>query len=199
MIVNRITCVALLASLGLLAGCNPPRGTTSGRVDPSISTPAEVRDPRVLPVSLSEFSDQVAMEIAQDLGKRQLAPAGQRATIILGDINNKTQIVSSRDFEYVRSKTRNSLLKSEFVRGKVMWVENRARLAQLAAREGVGTVENPAGPPAYDPRYTYTLNGDMFRISRGTTNLYWMEYQLVNFSTNEIVFSSATEEKRGTF
>jgi len=182
-------------------GCQttPPRGNPSGRIDPSITTGAEVKDPRILPVGLMEFSDQVAEQFAQDIGELpEVGAGGVRSTIVLGDINNKTTIVSSDEFEMVRARIRNSLLKSKYVRGKVAWVENRARLASLAAREGVGTVNNPAGPEAYDPRNTFVINMDVFRIERGRSavNQYYVEAQLVSFQTNEILFSERYEIKQ---
>lgn len=196
--VRFVSLSAMAMVVALAFGCSsPPRGSSGGRIDIASTTGAETADARVLPVSLMEFSDQAAQQIAQDLSElKEIAPNGVRSTIILGDINNKTQIVSSDEFELARSRMRNSLLQSKYVRGKVAWVENRARLAQLAAREGVGTVDNPAGPDRYDPVNTFTLNMDVFRIGRGAVNQYYMEAQLVNFKTNEIIFSNRYEVKQ---
>lgn len=182
-------------------GCQQvPRGANTGRIDPSITTDAERTDARILPVGLMEFSDQVAQQFAQDLGDLpEIGAGGSRSTIILGDINNKTQIVSTDEFEMARSRIRNSLLSSKYVRSRVAWVENRARLASLAAREGVGTAANPAGPNAYDPRNTFTVNMDVYRLSRGQVgqvNQYYLEAQLVSFSSNEIIFSKRYEIKQ---
>ncbi len=194
---------ALLSVAGMLTAgsvaCQTevPRGTNSGRIDPSVTTDAEINDARILPVSLMEFADQAAQEIAQKLVEYpEIAPGGARSTMILGDIQNKTGIVASDEFELVRSKIRSTLLASRYVRGKIAWVENRARLAALAAREGVGTASNPAGPDAYDPRNTFTLNMDVYRINRGNTNLYYMEAHIVNFSTNEILLPITTTQKQ---
>ncbi len=183
------------------AGCQTmPQGSSSGRIDTSRTTSAERNDARILPVGLMEFSDQVAQQFAQELGDLpEIGAGGIRSTIILGDINNKTQIVASDEFEMARSRIRNSLLSSRYVRGKVAWVENRARLASLAAREGVGTVNNPAGPDAYDPRHTFTVNMDVYRLGRGQANQvnqYYLEAQLVSFQTNEIIFSNRYEIKQ---
>lgn len=191
---------ALLLVAGLGCQQSVPRGSTSGRIDPSITTDAERSDARILPVGLMEFSDQVAQQLAQDLADLpELGGQGVRATVILGDINNKTQIVASDEFEMARSRIRNSLLSSKYVRGRISWVENRARLASLAAREGVGTVNNPAGPNAYDPRHTFTLNMDVYRLGRGQNNQvnqYYLEAQIVSFQTNEIIFSDRYEIKQ---
>jgi len=182
-------------------GCGsqrPPTGYSGGRIDPSITTPAEARDARILPVSLMEASDQWSRDLAQDLAELQeVGGAGSpRATVIIGDIMNKTRIVGTDEFEVVQKRMRNNLLQSRYARGRIAWVENRARLAKLAAREGVGTVDNPAGPEAYDPRHTFTLNMDVYRIGRGPVNQYYMETQLVNFATNEIIFAKRYEVKQ---
>lgn len=186
--------LVLAASLG----CQQmPTGSDTGRVDTSRSTQAERNDPRILPVGLMEFSDQVAQQFAQDLADLpEIGAGGVRSTVILGDINNKTQIVATDEFEMARSRIRNSLLSSRYVRGKVSWVENRARMASLVAREGVGTVNNPAGPEFYDPRHTFTVNMDVYRINRGGVNQYYLEAQLVSFATNEILFSNRYEIKQ---
>jgi hypothetical protein len=193
-----VTLTALVA-----AGCQtePPRGYGSGRIDPSITTGAEVNDPRILPTSLNEFADYLSRELAQDLAERpEFAPNGMRSIVLLGDIDNKTQIVSSSEFEYARNKVRANLLQSRFMRSKVMWVENRARMASLANRESVGTANNPAGPEAYDPASSFALNMNMYRVSRGpgsgTTNQYGLFAQLVNFATNEIIFEKYYEVKQ---
>ena len=55
-----------------------------------------------------------------------------------------------------------------------------------------------ADPPVYDPRTTYALNGDFYRIGRGETNQYYMEVQLVHFASNEIVFSDRYDAKHST-
>jgi hypothetical protein len=192
-----LSLAGLLTAGSVACKSEPPRGSNSGRIDPSITTDAEINDARILPVSLMEFSDQVAQQVAQDIGEMpEIAPGGARSTIILGDINNKTTIVSSDEFELARARIRNTLLSSKYVRGKVAWVENRARLASLAAREGVGTASNPAGPDAYDPRNTFTLNMDVYRINRGRVNQYYVEAQIVSFSSNEIILSKRYEVKQ---
>jgi hypothetical protein len=187
-----------LAAATTLVGCrNAPEGSSSNRIGTTTTTGAERKDPRILPVTLTEFSDQASRNLAQDLGEiPELGSKGVRATVILGDINNKTGIVASDEFELVKKRMRSNLLSSKYVRGKVRWVENRARLAQLAAREGVGTPEVPAGPNSYDPRHTFTLNMDVYRINRGRVNQYYMEVQVVSFASNEIIFSDRFEVKQ---
>jgi len=189
------TCLMLTVVLG---GCaQPPRGSTGGRIDMGKTTDAERASPRILPGALIEFSDQVAQELAQDLAEvRTIRDAPSRCTIIVGDINNKTQIVSSDEFEMTRSRIRNNLLQSQYVTDRLKFVENRARIDQLRQREMVLPQEGPVGPDAYDPQTTYALNGDFYRVHRGNVNQYYMEFQLVHFASNEIVFSERYEVKQ---
>jgi len=183
--------VLLLAvtTLGLGAGCE-----TAGRIDPSVTTDAELHSSEVLPVALVEFSDWVPQQLAKDLGDIPLIrDAGQRVTVLMGDLNNKTGNVSSDEFELVRSRIRNSLLQSAYVRDRIKFVESNARMEYLRQRErGLGS----APSPDHDPGTTFALNGDFYRISRGDTNQYYLEFQLVHFQTNEIVFSKRYDVKQ---
>jgi hypothetical protein len=191
---------ALCASLAAVAlvGCdNPPSGARGSRIDPGITTEAERHSAKINPTSLQEFSDETAQRLAQDISTlpqvRRLNDDGQRATIIVGDINNKTGVVSSNDFEYVRSRLRNTLLQSDFVRDRLKFVTERARMSAIRSRESVGPNENNAEPPNYDANSSFALNGDFYRIARGNTNRYYMEFQLVSFKSNEIIWSNRYE------
>ncbi len=184
---------------GVLNGCVSDRGNSGGRIDISATTEAELDSAKVLPTSLVEFSDQASRRIVQDLVvlPRIRDDAG-RVTVILGDINNKTGIVSSTEFELVTARLRNNLINSGVARGTLRFVERRARMQDLAAREGVASEQVLADPPDYDPGTTYALNGDFYRIGRGETNQYYMEVQLVHFASNEIVFSDRYDAKHST-
>ena len=189
------------AVAALLAGCaQPPRGSYSGRVDTNYTTVPETQDARILPVALMEASSQAAQTFVQELADlpeigAQGAPGG-RSVVILGDINNKTGIVSTDEFEMTKKRIRSDLINSRYVRSKVQWVENRARLANIAAREGVGDTEVPAGPDAYPANHTFALNMDVFRINRGPVNQYYLEVHLTSFKTNEIILSKRYEIKQ---
>lgn len=190
-------CVALMA--GSIGGCKSYRGNSGGRLDVNSTTEAEWDSPKVLPASLTEFSDQASRQIVEDLVKLpQIRDNAGRVTVILGDINNKTGIVSSTEFEMVTARLRNNLINSDLARPTLRFVERRARMQNLAAREGVASNKVLADPPDYDPQTTYALNGDFYRIARGETNQYYMEVQLVHFSSNEIVFSDRYDAKHTT-
>src|SRR5690606_16779097 len=52
---------------GVLAGCQPPKGQSSGRIGISDTAEPEYRRSAVLPVVLVEFSDQFPQRLVQDL------------------------------------------------------------------------------------------------------------------------------------
>lgn len=187
---------ALLAGPVALSGCDtPPRGDRGGRIGVTEAHPSETSRSQILPTSLIEFSDIVAERLARDIidTTPRIRDADERVTVILGDINNRTQIVSSNDFEMMLRRTRSNLNNAPVTRERLMFVEDRARMMDLAQREGVARDDGTSGPDVYDPETTYVLNGDFFRISRGRANLYYMELQLVHFASNEQIFSASYE------
>ncbi len=200
---NRSTRMGLMLALGALVmvagGCVSDRGSSGGRIGIHETTEPEWDSSKVQPVSLVEFSDQAAGRIVEDLVLLpRIRDEAGRVTVILGDINNKTGIVSSTEFEVVTARLRNKLINSGPARGTMRFVERRARMQDLAAREAVAEGEFVADPPNYDPQTTYALNGDFYRISRGETHQYYMEVQLVHFASNEIVFSDRYDAKHST-
>ncbi len=189
----RLTALLLAPAL-LITGCK----TTGERISPYQTTEDEVLSARVLPVSLIEFSESAAEEFIVELhgDMPQVSSTSGRITIILGDINNQTDLVATSEFRAASQRMRSILINSDLVRDRVRWVENRARLETLANRENVANADGtPAGPDAYDPTTTYVLNADFFRSSRHETHSYYMEFTLAHFATNELVFSHATDVK----
>jgi hypothetical protein len=180
----------------VLSGCDsPPRGKDSGRVPVTDTTKAETKSRKPLIASLYEFSEQVPQQLAGELASiPQIRDHNGRVVVLVGDIANKTDIVSSNEFELVRSRIRNRLLQSGFVKEKIQFVENRARMENIAAREGVTVDLNRT----YDPATTFALSGDFYRLQRGggEVNAYYMEFQLVHFASNEIVFSNSYDVKQ---
>lgn len=185
--------LASLAALGLLAGCNTP---DDGRMDPYATSSGENRSSEILPASLLEFSDQYAQRLTQKLaGILEIAGSAKPVTIYMGDLNNLTKSVSSNEFQMVQSRIRSTLLSSDFVRKHILFKEDITRVTNMARREGQPGVTVPT-----DPASTYYLNGDFYQIQRtgagGETNLYYMEYQLVNSSTGVIIFSDRYDQKQ---
>ncbi|MFW6060513.1 MAG: hypothetical protein ACODAQ_10035 [Phycisphaeraceae bacterium] len=190
-----------LAALGLslvLAACdNPPRGARAGRVGMTDVTTEEARSGRILPGALIEFSDQVAEEMAADIaGIPRVRDTEERVTVVLGDIENNTGVVSTNDFEMMMHRMRNRLNNQPPTQEKLRFVERRGRMLDLAQREGVAREDGTTGPDAYDPETTYALNGTVYRVGRGSVNLYYMDVQLTHFASNELVAQFMYETKR---
>ncbi len=195
--VRRVAGVGMVV-VGLVgAGCatnDPPRGLPSGRVDVGHSTPAEAGDVRVLPGDYMEYADQLASALVLDLPTVPAFNQGVRSTIVYGDIMNKTGNISSAEFELVREKMKNRLMQSQSFRQNFRFLISKAQLEELRAME-----TGPSGAAVgdrIDQASTYFLNGTMYRVARGDTSLYLMTFQLVSFTSGEIVWTKDYESKR---
>jgi hypothetical protein len=176
-----------------VAGCEP----TSGRVGIGETTGPETQSREVLPTALVEFSDQGARQLVGDLNDiSRLRETDGRVTILLGDLNNQTQVTSTNDFEMMSQRLRDRLINSEHAREHLRFVADRRRMRDLARKEEVGSREGYEGPEAYDPQRTYTLNGDFYRVSRGETNQYYMRFELNHFASGETVFANSYDLKQ---
>ncbi|QQE12922.1 hypothetical protein JD969_05535 [Planctomycetota bacterium] len=184
------TLLPLLLAVLLLPACQQ-----TGRIPLDQETQAEKESTQANPIEMRQFADQVAQDMNQKIAAAPvIVNTPGKVTVIMGNFDNKTGTTSTNDFEYLAKRIRSDLINS-FASNKLKFVEKRSRMNVLAEREKIGTAATPAEPPAYDPATTYTLNGDFYRLKRQRTNLYYFEFQLVNFGTNEIVFSSSTEYK----
>ena len=212
-LMNRSGVGVLLAVLLIgpvaLVGCqktSPPR-----RVPPGETTDAELNDPRQLPVSFEEFESGAVADLLQKLPTaRGISDTQGRVTVLLGDINNTTGIVSTTDYEFVMSGIRSQLIQSGASSVKLNFVERRRRVEDLAARERVATAPAPAEAsgneirwsggsyyvPDYDASTSYGLYLDVYRVGRGNTNQYRMVLQVVSLATNDIVYSYMRDTKQ---
>ncbi len=195
------TLVTLVTLTATLTGCQPPRGDSGGRAEVTDTTRAERNDARVLPASLFEHSDAVAQQLASDLKDVPALNGDYRATIVFGDIVNKTGIVSTTDFEAFRTRIRQKLMQSQNVLRNVRFVEMKQRIDPLIQREtskNTDLLQEGNRPERKDlnPAYTYFLNGEMYRIERGggASNTYMMGYNLVNMETGELVWENVPYE-----
>lgn len=201
-VLSLLTLSVLVGALG----CAGPR-----RVDPGETTRPELNSGQQLPVSLIEFREAATADILQALPTaRGISDAPGRSTILLGNINNKTLTMSTAEYEYVASGLRSNLIRAEATRDKLRFVEKRRRVENLALQERVATppaqgeaqneeIRWGGGSyyvPDYDASTTYGLFMDVYQISRGKTNLYYIEAMLVSLGTNEIVYSFKTETKQ---
>ena len=186
-----LCCVVMLLAA---AGCQKDR---RGRIDPYETTRSEEQSRQILPVALLEFSDQAAPRLIRDLRQLPEIQGDELSTVILGDIENQTQIVPTSDFEVAVRRLRNKLINSELAGDQLAFVERRTRVGNLAERERVvGAEVDIADAEDYEAASTYALDGDFIRVSRGRVNLYYMEFQLVSFETNRIVWSDRYEVKQ---
>ncbi len=182
-----------LAGLLILTGCKQP----TGRVEIGQTTKAERKSSRVQPAALIEFSDQVPRDLLQDLGvSPKLAGVDRPIVVLMGDLNNQTTRVGTEEFELVQSRIRSNLINSS-AQSQFVFLERRARVSRLAEREGVVNESTGTSQRAQlVGEATYLLSGDFYSVTRGDTNLYYMEFQLVNIASTELVFSNKYEIKQ---
>lgn len=143
------------------------------------------------------------MALASDINRLAEQDWGNlRVTVMFGDVKNATRAMPTTDFEYVRERIKNKLMRSKMFRDNVKFVENRARMEELNQRE-YGTTEDPlqSGSPASpgvertEPKHSYYLNGDAYGVHRGGTHLYYLTFKLNRSSDGEEVFSEDYEVK----
>jgi hypothetical protein len=188
----------VLAGVAVLGGCaQPPRGEHNGRVEVTDTTPAEKYSREVQITAQHEFSDQVAQQLAADLSTIPELNQGYRVTVVFGDIVNKTGVVPTSEFEAFRTRIRSKLMQSQNVLKNVRFIENRARLDALRQREmgGGGDIlqEGAKSASTLNPKYTYFLNGEMYRAVRGQAeevNAYYMTYNLMSAEDGTLVWES---------
>lgn len=181
--------LALLAVAALITGCNTvPRGSSGGRVPTSETTPAEVRSPLPTLTSLQEFGDRVSEQLILDLSQVPELNDGAPNLIVFGDVINKTDIVSTTEFEAVRTRIRQQLNNSRQVLSSTRFIANRSQLESLRARE------RPAGSPIertqWDDQHTFYLNGEFYRQGRENIQQYTMTFNLLRDSDGIIVWES---------
>ena len=183
----------------LVAGCAstppPPRGASGGRVPIEATTPAEHYDPRILPADYMAFADEAAQGLIIDLPEiPEFTQAPARPTIIFGDIRNETGIISSSEFELVREKIKNNLLRSRTFNNNFRFLIGRSQLDEMRRRE----VNTPTNPNRFDEQNTYFLSGTMYRVERGggDVNMYLVTFQLENFDNGQVIWLRDYQSKR---
>lgn len=201
-----VAAMAAMATVAGLSACSPPKGEQTRRVEITDTTKAERRSAQVQPAALVEFSDQVAQQLVEDLLGLEQFNTGTKVNVVFGDIVNKTGIVPTSDFEAFRSRVRQKLLQSSVARNRIRWIESRAKVEELRRQElgGAGSDVNQAGsngPTPLSPEFTYFLDGEFYRITRGDNNdvnLYGMSFNLSNAQTRELVWSNSPYEIKQT-
>lgn len=200
--------VSLCAISVFLGACSPPKGEQTRRVEVSDTTKAERRSAQVQPAALVEFSDQVAQQLAEDLAALPEFNNGYRSTVVFGDIDNKTGIVPTTDFQAFRTRVRQKLLQSTVVRNRIRWVESLGKVEDLRNKELGGNQRGDVlqegqpttGTTPLNAQYTYFLDGEMYRVDRGNggVNLYMLSFNLTNAQTREVVWTNSPYEVKQT-
>jgi len=191
--INR-TLLATLVLAVTLAGCE---SNPSGRAGIGETMEDETESRKILPTALTEFSDQVARQLTADLADLpRLRDVEGKVTILFGDLNNKTRVTPTSDFELMTQRMRDILINSDFARQHVRFYADRERMRRLARREGVGSRPGAQGPGPYDPQNTFVLLGDFYRVRRGDVGQYMMRFELSHFATGQTVFSNRYDIKQ---
>lgn len=208
MSLGRVVGMGLGASVVVaLTGCSsPPRGQDNYRVEATDTTRAERNSPQVTVTELTEFSDQVVAQLTEDLKTVPELNQGYRATIVYGDMVNKTGIVSTTDFEAFRSRIRQKLLQSRMVLQNVRFVEDRAKLEALQNREFGGSRDvlqegsRSGQGRQLNADYTFFLNGEFYRVNRdGRTeqsNYYGLSFNLMRANDGEVIWTNSPYESK---
>ncbi len=201
---SQLTCRG--AALGLLAalfagGCGtppPPTGTAHGRMRVESTTPGEVGTAELQPGAWVEFSETTAEQLIADLSRTpEFAESEYRLTIIFGDIVNKTNRVSTNEFEQFRNDLRGMLINSNRFSEKFVFRTNRAALERIREREmGVSQGEAASGITGLNPQYTYVLGGEMYLTERFDSAFYSLSFQLYRLDNGELHWQSAPYQSK---
>lgn len=190
----KMTAVALPISALLLLGVGgcAPTGNPGSRVAVSETTPGENPSAGIPLTSLTEFADQAAAQLVSDLNKiPEISQYDKRSTVIMGDINNQTQVVPTNDFTMFRSRLRQFLSNSTRASNQLRFQESRASFDALRQREAPRGVNVTKGEATVDEDHVFLLNGDFYRAARNDTSMYQMSFRLIRFSDGVSVWESA--------
>lgn len=202
---NRVFGLSATIGLLVLAGCAtpPPEGRARGRVSPGETTDAELGTGQMVIADLDDASERMAEALMADLSDMQenefKAADGQNyeSTLVFGDIANKTGNMPTTDFEVVRERMRSKLFGSREFKRHFRIIESRARWESVRDRELSDTDVTKSSDQhrKINAEHTFFLNGNAFRVSRGgTTNKFYMNFQLMRASDSEIVFNKDYEQ-----
>jgi hypothetical protein len=191
----------VLVLLGIPA-CHAPEGKSHGRVAPGTVTKAEERATGPQIRDMQEASDDVAQALIADLNRvlaEEVTDPSVRILVVFGDIQNKSRVPTS-DFEMIRERIKDKLQKSRDWRNNVKYVVSRKRVEELNRQE-LGTDRNDLldeGAAGHDVKrpaaeHMYYLNGNTYGIYRGTTEFYYLSFNLTRASDAAEIFSQEYE------
>jgi hypothetical protein len=192
----RLGASLLVAGIMAAPGCAPDSGDAGGRIDPYETTRDDRRSDKINLPALMQFGDTVAERFAADLKDNdEIESRKTRAILELGTIVNKTR-TPTQDFEQFQVRLRNALRKSAFIRDRFRVVESGGRAdVEKARTQGPGPAdplqEGPGqtGTNRYEAKDTYVLQGDFYESKRNDRSTYYLNFQLTNVQSREIVFN----------
>jgi hypothetical protein len=192
-----------IALLGLLAvtACHAPEGKRHGRVAPGEVTKAEEKAVGPHVRDMQAASDRVAQALIADLNRvlaEEVTDPSVRIWVVFGDIQNKSRVPTS-DFEMIRERIKDKLQKSRDWRNNVKYVVSRKRVEELNRQE-LGTDRKDLldeGPDSEVQRpaaeHMYYLNGNTYGIYRGSTEFYYLSFNLTRANDAAEIFSQEYE------
>jgi len=194
--------LGLAGALALSACAHAPRGSSGGRLSPSTEHGETASQVNV--VDFQELADAFTSQLAQDIAALpDIQAAGNtRKVMEIGAFTNKTS-TSSNDFEQFMSMVRSRIQQSSLLRQHLMIVSSRSRnqanLNRTQGQAGPDLLDEGAGGPEavkYRPEDTYMLGGTFSEIRRGGVWNYFLQVELSNLATREIIYQETLEQRR---
>lgn len=192
----RLGASLMLVGLAAAPGCTPSAGDSGGRIDPYQTTRDDRRNDKINLPALLEFGDKAAEQLARDLKDIDEIESRQtRAILEIGTIVNKTR-TPTQDFEQMQIRLRNKIRNSALVRDRFKIVESGARSdVEKRRTEGPGPEDllqegtGSGGTDRYAAKDTYVLQGDFYEAKRNDRSQYYLNFQLTNVQSREIVYN----------
>lgn len=200
-------CVLMVAAgvcVATLSACNnAPRGDSGGIIDARERTGADRYDPAADTVSLLEFADKAAEDLAGQIARiPEIKNSPTQVIIEIGSLRNMTRTTSSADFEALQRRVVTTLVRSDLAREVAQVRENIDRVQRDAAPHTAPAQVDPLGrsaPVAGGPGveasnldFTYFLNGTFSELSRGdgVQSTYLLDFTLTKGTTRQIIWVS---------
>ncbi len=128
-------------------------------------------------------------------------------TILLGDIQNKTRVVSTSEFEQFQTRFRGLLVNSSQFKDRLRFRRNRMAMDRIRTREQAPAAADPLGEGTssgraaseINPDYTFILSGEMYRTARQDSALYSLSLQLYDWDGNLIWQNRPYDFKQGVW
>lgn len=175
---------AVAASVGL-AGCHGPlnRGVPkSYRLESRL--PIERANSRLGSADLTVATAEMVEDI---VNTPRVRPKNGKRVIVMGRVTNRTSMPAEQ-FRIFLARIR-VLLNQSGARKDLVFIADRQKAERIKTREGY--------PPEASARALpeYALTGTFYDMPRGRSNYYLLTFQLVDLSTDRIVWENMYEVK----